>query len=228
MNTLPPLFSLAEIEERLGEKTAQDVRKAGNLLLQKQFLYAGDRGSTHAYSVLSSSRYRVFYETLFDGLGYQFLHSDSEQWVGLLPDPELDTVPRLRLEHTILLLVLAHSWQEEIQRGAAEARAVVVTTVNALFERYRDHVGRHRRESLTPARFLDLLKDFHRRALVQIGPFDPDAQDHQLDIRPMVNRLITGEALSRLERYAPDLERQLAEAPAATLLADDEPEELAP
>lgn len=206
-----PFASLADIEERLGEKAAADVRKAASILIQRQFLYAGDRGVTHAYATLSSGRYRRHFETLFDGLGYQFLVSDSEQWVGLLPDPDLDSLPRLRLDHTVVLLVLAHTWQDNIQRGAAEARAVVVTTVNDLFERYRDQVGRHRKEALTSARFVEILRDFARRGLVQVGPFDPEEQDYQLDIRPMVNRLVTGEALSRLERFAPDLEDLPAE-----------------
>lgn len=212
MSSLPPLTSLAEIEERFGEKTAQEVRRAANLLVQRQFLYAGDRGVAAVYGILGSNRYRLYFETLFDALGYQFLHSDSEQWVGLLPDPDLDTLPRLRLDHTLILLLLAHTWQEEVQRGATEARALVVTTVNELFDRYRDRVGRHRKEALTPARFLDLLRDFARRGLVQIGAFDPEAQDHQLDIRPMVNRLITSDALTRLERYAPDLEARITQA----------------
>ncbi len=206
------LTTLAEIEDRLGEKTGQEVRRAANILVQRQFLFAGDRGGTHAYAALASARFRRYFEILFDSLGYRFLVSEGEQWVGLLPDPDLDLTPRLRLEDTLVLLVLAHVWQEEVQRGGAEARAVVVTTVNDLFERYRDLAGRHRKEGLSPARLLDVLRDFARRGLVGIGAFDPEADDYQLDIRPMINRLMDGAAITRLERFTPELEGRIAKA----------------
>lgn len=204
--------TLAEIEERLGEKAVADVRGAANILVQRQFLFAGDRGVAHAYEVLIKTRYRGYFEDLFDGLGYRFLISEREQWVGLMPDPGLETLPRLRLEDTLVLLVLAHLWQEEVQRGGAEARAVVVTTVNELFERYRDIAGRHRKTALSTGRLLDTLKSFARRGLVQVGPLDPEADDHELEIRPMVNRLVDGDAMARLERFAPELEGRVARA----------------
>lgn len=215
--------TLADIEERFGEKAAQDTRAAANKLVQRQFLFAGDRGVTHAYTVLTTGRYRRYFETLFDGLGYRFVLSEGEQWVGLLPDAELaDSLPQLRLEHTLVLLVLAHVWQEEVKRGGTEERSVVVSTVNEVFERYRDIAGRHRKEGLTTSRLLDVLKDFARRGLVHVGPLDPEADDHELHIRPMVNRLVEGDVLARLEGFAPELEARLSRAEAAQ---DDEEED---
>lgn len=223
--SLPPMTTLAEIDERLGEKAVAEVRKAANTLVQRQFLFAGDRGATHPYATLTTARYRRYFEILFDGLGYRFIHSDGEQWVGLLPDPELDLAPKMKMDHTLVLLLLAHLWQDEVQRGGAEARAVVVTTVNELFESYRDIAGRHRKETLTTARMLEVLRDFSRRGLVALGAFDPEADDHELEIRPMVNRLVDGDALARLESYAPDAEGRVARARAADGADDAEAED---
>lgn len=206
------LKDLAEIETRFGEATVGDVRKAANLLLRKQFVFAGDRGATHAYEALISPRFRSYFSALFDALGYDLRISESEQWVGILPDADLEWFPRMPAHQTIVLLILALAWQEEVNRGGAGARAVVATTLNALFERYRDLSTRGRKETLNTARFEDVLREFERRGLVDIGPLDPEVDDKQVDIRPMVHLLVDGNALDRLDRFA-------AEAEAVTIRA---------
>src|ERR1700744_3411194 len=117
------LKDLAELESRFGETVVDDLRKAANLLLRGQFLFAGDRGATHAYELLISQRFRSYFVSLFDALGYDLRINESEQWVGLLPDSELGLFPTMPSEHTRVLLVLALVWQEEVNRGGAEARA---------------------------------------------------------------------------------------------------------
>lgn len=204
------LAELADIENRFGEKAVEDVRHTANLLLRRQFLFAGDRGSTHAYEILTSSRYRKYFTALFDALGYVFRNSDHEQWVGLLPDTDLDAFPKMRTEHTIVLLVLALTWQEEINRGAAGTRAVVTTSVNSLYERYRDAVAHSRKEALSTTRMEDTLRDFERRSLVRLNDFNPDEQDREVDIRPMVHLLVDGNALARLERFATEAETMIS------------------
>lgn len=204
--TAAMLAELTEIENRFGDKAVDEVRRAANILLRRQFLFAGDRRSTHAYEILTSGRFRSYFTALFDALGYSFSRNDHEQWVGLLPDSELDIFPKMRTEHTIVLLVLALTWQEEINRGGAGARAVVTTTLNTLYERYRDVVARSRKEALSTSRLEEALRDFERRSLVHLEDFDPDEQDREVDIRPMIHLLVDGNALDRLERFAAEAE----------------------
>lgn len=204
------LSELTELEQRFGEKAVDELRRAANLLLRRQFLFAGDRGATHAYEQIVSARFRNYFVALFDALGYVLRVNETEQWVGVLPDPELDAFPRMRAEHTIVLLILALAWQEAVNRGGAETRAVVTTTLNDLFERYRDVAGRSRKEALTTARLEEGLREFERRGLVAVGPLDPDAADKQVEIRPMVHLLVDGNALDRLERFAVEAETTLS------------------
>jgi hypothetical protein len=206
------LKELADLESRFGEAIAADLRKTANVLLRGQFLFAGDRGATHAYEMLTSARFGAYFSALFDALGYELRINEGEQWVGLLPDSELELFPRMQQEHTRVLLVLALVWQEEINRGGAEARAVVTTTLNELFDRYRDVAARSRKESLTTTRFEEALREFERRSLVEVGEFDPDAEDKQVTIRPMVHHLVDGNVLDRLERFAADAEGAAAAA----------------
>jgi hypothetical protein len=47
---------------------------------------------------------------------------------------------------------------------------------------------------------------------VDVGDLDPDENDKQVDIRPMVHHLVDGNALERLERFAVDAESAVARA----------------
>lgn len=203
------LKELAEIEGRLGDKGVNDVRAAANTLLRRQFLYAGDRGATHAYEAVTGTRLRPYFIALFDALGYDLRWNEVEQWVGILPASDLDLFHKMKAEQTITLLVLALTWQEEVNRGAAGERATVTVTMNDLFERYRDVVAGSRREALSVARLEDALKDFQRRSLVTLGPYDPDAHDREVEIRPMVHLLVDGGAIDRLERFASEAEARI-------------------
>ncbi|ACJ00837.1 DUF4194 domain-containing protein [Rhodospirillum centenum] len=200
------LKDLVDIEVRFGDRVVDDVRQVANQLLQRQFLFAGDRGTTHAYEIVTGPRFRSYFTALFDALGYQLRISETEQWVGLLPDPELDLFPKMRMDKTIVLLILALAWQDAANRGAAEARAVVKTTLNEVLERYRDIAGRNRKEALISARFEDALREFHRRGLVWLGDWDPEAADREIEIRPMLHLLVGGNALDLLERFAAEAE----------------------
>jgi hypothetical protein len=91
-------------------------------------------------------------------------------------------------------------------------RAVVTTTLNVLFERYRDIAGRNRKEALTTARLEESLREFERRALVDLGEFDPEEQDREVRIRPMVTLLVDGGTLERLERFAAETETMLRQS----------------
>lgn len=219
------LKELVDIEARFGDRALDDVRRVANQLLRRQFLFAGDRGAAHAYEVVTGARYRGYFTALFDALGYQLRISESEQWVGLLPDPELDLFPHMRMDQTIALLVLALAWQDAANRGAAEARAVVKTTFNEVLERYRDIAGRNRKETLTPARFEDACREFARRGLIWIGEWDPDAADREIEIRPMLHLLVDGNALDLLERFAVEAETVVARARTAKPAQDGDERE---
>jgi hypothetical protein len=218
------LSELAEIESRHGEKAVDEVRRAANLLLRRQFLFAGDRGSTHAFEILTGGRFRSYFAALFDALGYEFRRNEAEQWVGLLPDATLDWFPKMKAEQTIVLLVLALTWQEEVNRGGAGVRAVVTTTLNSLFERYRDVAGRNRKETLTTNRLEDALQELGRRSLVDVGDFDPEEQDREVIIRPMVHLLVDGNALNRLERFTVEAEVAIARERAPMAMEQEEEE----
>jgi hypothetical protein len=146
-------------------------------------------------------RFRDAIDGFFDSCGYR-VHRDAEaQWAGITALDQDVPLPRMKLDETIVLLVLAAHWQDEINVGAVEDRAVVVTTLNTLYDRYREMVQPSGTNAIGITRFREILKEAGQRSLVDVGDFDPAQQDYEVAIRPMIKLISGGDALQRIERY---------------------------
>jgi hypothetical protein len=189
------------IERSLGAEKAADLRKAVHFLLRRQFLFAGDPRTGTIYNVIMDSRFRSVIDEFFDSCGYR-VHRDTEaQWAGITAIGEDVPLPRMKLDETIVILVLAAHWQDEVNVGAVEDRALVVTTVNNLFDRYKDMVQPNGSSAISLGRFREILKEASQRSLVDVGDFDSEAQDFEVAIRPMIKLISGSDALQRIERY---------------------------
>ena len=200
------LAELNALEAAVGEERIKDVIKAVHYLLRHQFVYAGDHGTTGIFSTVTDSRFATFIENYFDAAGYRLHSNDTEQWVGILPNADEIPLPRMRLDDTITLLVLALHWQEEINAGKVEERATVVTTVNAVHDKYNEIASLRRKVAIPISTFVAILEEFQRRNIVEVRNFDFEQQNRELVIRPQIRLLAGDDILSRLERFIADKE----------------------
>ncbi len=195
------LSELEHIEHAFGAEKAAELRKTLHFLLRRQFVFAGDRGTAVAYNTIMDGRFRDVVDEFFDSCGYR-VHRDPEaQWAGIVATDEDVPLPRMRLDETIVILVLAAHWQDEVNVGAVEDRATVVTTLNTLHDRYRDMVQANGKVAISTPRFLEVLKEAGQRSLVHVGDYDAEQADHEVVIRPMIKLISGDDALVRLERY---------------------------
>jgi hypothetical protein len=183
------LSEFESIERTVGTEKAGDLRKALHFLLRRQFVFAGDPRTGTVYNVIMDGRFRAVIDGFFDSCGYR-VHRDSEaQWAGITALGEDVPHPRMKLDETIVILVLV------------EDRAIVVTTLNTLFDRYKEMVQPNGSSSISLGRFREILKEASQRSLVDIGEFDAEAQDVEVAIRPMIKLISGSDALSRIERF---------------------------
>lgn len=195
------LSEFESIERTVGSEKAGDLRKALHFLLRRQFVFAGDPRTGTVYNVIMDGRFRHVIDGFFDSCGYR-IHRDAEaQWAGITALGEDVPLPRMKLDETIVILVLAAHWQDEVNVGAVEDRAIVMTTLNTLFDRYKEMVQPNRSSSISLGRFREILKEASQRSLVDIGEFDAEAQDVEVAIRPMIKLISGSDALSRIERF---------------------------
>jgi hypothetical protein len=206
------LSEFEAIERTYGAERASDLRKALHFLLRRQFLFAGDHRTGAIYNVVMDGRFKSVIDGFFDSCGYR-VHRDAEaQWVGITAMGEDVPLPRMKLDETIVVLVLAAHWQDEVNVGAVEDRAIVVTTLNTLFDRYKDMVQRNGSSSVSLSKFREILAEASQRGLVDIGDYDAEVQDVEVAIRPMIKLISGADALLRLERYVRSQEVGLSEA----------------
>lgn len=196
------LGEFERIEQTFGVEKAADLRKACRYLIRNQFAYSGDRGVAIVYNTLTDNRFRPVVDAFFDSLGYRIQRNADEQWVGIiLDDDDPGSTPKLRIEETIVVLVLGAHWQEEADVGALVDRAVAVTSLNILHDRYKDMIANAGKVAMPVGRFLDVLREVAARNLVWIGDYDGDANDREVEIRPMIKLVSGASELDRLEAY---------------------------
>lgn len=207
------LSEFEEIERSAGAEKAADLRKTLHFLLRRQFVFAGDRGAATVYGIVMDGRFRSAIDGFFDSCGYR-VHRDPEaQWAGIVPLDQDVPLPRMKLDETIVALVLAAHWQDEVNVGSVEDRATVLTTLNTLYERYREMAQPNSTAAIPITRFREILKEASQRNLVEISDFDANAQDYEVTIRPMIKLISGGDALLRIERYVKQEETQLRGPP---------------
>jgi hypothetical protein len=204
------LSEFEALERTYGPEKASDLRKALHFLLRRQFVFAGDARTGTIYNVIMDGRFRSVIDGFFDSCGYR-VHRDAEaQWAGITALGEDVPLPRMKLDETIVVLVLAAHWQDEVNVGAVEDRAVVVTTLNTLFDRYKEMVQGNETSAVSLRRFREILAEAEQRGLVDVGDFDAEVQDVEVAIRPMIKLISGADALQRIDRYVRSQEVGLA------------------
>lgn len=195
------LSEFVEVEANFGEEKGADLRRACRYLIRNQFVFNG-RGLANIYDTLTDARLRRVVGEFFDCIGYSMHYGSSEdQWVGIMPTDDDANGGRLRLDETIGLLVVAAQWQSDVDRSEVQDRAVVRTTFNILYERYKDSIQKVSSAAIQKARFHEILREMASRHLVSIGEEDRDLQDREIDIRPMIKLVCGDDALRRIESY---------------------------
>lgn len=188
-------------------------------LMRNQFVHVEDRGAATLLETLHRPELAKLVEAYFDVAGYRLVHRETEGWAGILPDPERTSLPRMRIDETIALLVMRRLWEEALQLGEIYTNGTVRTTLNEAYAAYQGIVAGTRRAALAPNEFRDVLRMLERKAIVRLGEFDADAQDMDLDIRALVTSVAGDDFVAALEQI---LSRQVAPTPDADDQAAEE------
>ncbi|CDX51546.1 conserved hypothetical protein [Mesorhizobium plurifarium] len=190
-------------------------------LMRHQFVHVEDRGGATLLEMLHRPELAKLVEAYFDVAGYRLVHRETEGWAGILPDPERTSLPRLRIDETIALLVMRRLWEEALQLGEIYINGTVRTTLNEGYAAYQGIVAGSRRAALAPSEFRDVLRMLERKAIVRLGEFDADAQDMDLDIRALITSIAGDDFVASLEQI---LSRPAAPTPNAddqTVVGDE-------
>lgn len=207
------LRELQEIETQIEQtqgsvaarKAIDDLRKTAFEILRRQFVWNGDYRSAHIYQTAMRQQHRRFLEALFEGFGFDFVVNTQEQWIGILPEEGgPNPSANLKTDETIVLLLLAMVWRDGMQNGLSDDRSVVSAASDEIFSRHLDVLGKER---MLKTRFMEIIKEFKRRGIVNIGDEDPETLEVFVAIRPIVHVLVSVNAVAALENFATKTEK---------------------
>lgn len=182
-------------------RAMERVSQAIHHLIRHQFIHTEDRGSPPLLEILRRPLIADLLTAFFETAGYKFVVRESEGWAGILPDVERIGQPKMTINETLVLLVMARLWQEGVQDGAVGNYGTVLTTLNQAYDSYLDLVSRSRRAALQIGEFRDTVQELGRRAVVKLHIFDDEEQDQELVIRPIVLLLAGDDFLASLEIF---------------------------
>ena len=201
------------------------VRAIISHLLRNQFMHVDDRGSGTLLSVLGRRDTERLVADYFEIAGYRLVVRESEGWAGILPDIEQTGQQRMRIDETLLLLLLRRIWEENIQDGRVERHGSVLSSLNQAYAAYEDMVARARRAAIGIGEFRSLIEGLERRAIVRLGLADDELDDIPLTIRALVATVAGDEFMLHLSQLLARPDYQPDEDEAETDVADDEEED---
>ncbi|WP_342248961.1 DUF4194 domain-containing protein [Sphingomonas sp. OTU376] len=178
----------------------QRVTQVISHLLRNQFLHVEDRGSASLLDILLKSDIERLVSDYFDVAGFRLVVRESEGWAGIIPDTELIGHPRMRIDETLVLLLMRRLWEEGVQEGDVERYGSVLVWLNAAYDAYQDMVARARRPALQIGEFKALVEGLERRAIVRMGDMDDELEDIPVTIRALVATVAGDEFLAHLEQ----------------------------
>lgn len=193
------LAEFAALEARDPRRFQRATHVIGHLL-RHQFLHVDDRGSPALMEALLRPDLERLIGSYFEVAGYRLIVRETEGWAGILPDTEQISPPRMRIDETLVLLLLRRLWEEGVQEGDIERHGSVLVTLNEAYDAYQDTVARARRPALSIGDFKALVESLERRAVVRLGDYDEDIQDIGLTIRALVATVAGDDYLNQLEQ----------------------------
>jgi hypothetical protein len=176
-----------------GDQLQKELRQAAQQLWRAQFIYENDWGMKTSYEVLR--RHMGYFENLFDALGYRVVGRPNDGYVGLVAT---DLPPRqsMKLDESLLLLVMRLHYEESFTRFEAKEFGEVEVESEQLLQIYEDRTHRERPNF---GRVKEILSAFKQRGLVRIE--DQDDKNFILFLRPALPIVVSKDTLGSLEEF---------------------------
>jgi hypothetical protein len=178
-----------------GEHLEIDLRQAAQQLWRMQFLYQNDWGSKGVYELIQ--QHKSYFENLFGAIGYRIVGGrPADHFLGLLAI-ELPPRQSMKLDESLLLLVLRLYYEEAFKRYEINDEGEIEVESEAILQIYEERTHRAR-----PAlsRLHEILTAFRQRGLVRFGEQD-DNRNFTLFLRPALPIVVAEDALASLEEY---------------------------
>jgi hypothetical protein len=203
---------LKRILEANDDLDEADFQEATQLLLTRQFLLRSKGRQRKAYDLVA--RNQTYFRDLMDAMNYQLVLDENQGYVGVVPET---FITRMKLEESLLLMVLRYVYDQEINSFNVENDGSVVISIEDLENRYLQLTQREmpQRKSV----FVDYMRDFTHRNIAAMEQDEQNPMQELIRIYPVIGSLLSGDMLERLAAYI-----QAEDIPVTDMEVEDEEE----
>ena len=205
LRDLEKIVDEADEADGSGEELERALRSAAQHLWRAQFLYEMDWGVKEAYDLIR--RHGAYFENLFDALGYRLVGRPIDRYVGLVAK-ELPSRQSMKLDETLLLLVMRLHYEEALKKFEINEAGEVEVESETILELYEE---RTRRERPLISRVREILTSFRQRGLVRVED-QGDKRTFILFLRPALPVVVAQDTLAALETLVAGSPKQDAAA----------------
>ncbi|MDY0268043.1 DUF4194 domain-containing protein [Trichloromonas sp.] len=188
------LHELEKLTGKEGGPEPDELRRAAEVLLKRQFLYADRTRDKGAYTL--AVRCQEYFRNLFDALNLDFLVDVRTGFVGILPRG--NALPAvLDAANTVLLLSLRVIYENALREFRVEEGGQAQIDNRQLDDFYQQHAG----VPLPPlGKLKEMLSGFSRQGLVDFTTTDD--REVLITVRPAIREIVSAGYLEALEDYA--------------------------
>ncbi len=181
-----------------GTYAVEDFERAAYKLMTDQVLYGHERGSRHLYHLVEA--HLGEFTAVFEPFGVRLQRNPHHRYI--IAQPLHGDGQKLRLDETLLLLVLRHRYDNAMREGQVEEHGDVAVELPELQEAYQALVQRPMPETTALRQLAQVLK---RWSLVQVDEEEADAhQPFRIIIRPAICEVLGEQWLQRLRQHQAD------------------------
>lgn len=185
-------------QESNGMYSVEDFERAAYRLVTEQVLYASDRNARTHYHLIED-HFEDYVATLAP-LGIRLERNAHYRYIVALPAHGEGTP--VRLEETLLLLILRQRYDQAMRQGQIEEQGEVVVELPDLQEAYQALVARGMPDVGGLRELAHTLKRWGVCRLVESEANDP--QPFHLRVRPAIADIVGEQWLHRLDQYTPE------------------------
>ena len=189
------LSDLRKIENDYEDLSADELRRAANILMEKQFLYFDHEHGRKTYQLIAP--FGTYFKNLFDALNHEFIHDQEVGMIGIVPRGRTQSSFRVKKDEAFLLLAMRMVYEEaaakfDLNNGNA------MTSSERLLDVYKVHARSEDKPSLTDVRRTINLFKSHG----VLDSIEDDDRVVKFRLRPAI-RIVTNESwLKTLELFA--------------------------
>jgi hypothetical protein len=189
------------IDQHFTEEQQSDIAAAFTYLSKRQFFIVAPGARVSVRNALVNPKTRSVLKDMAHLTGHTLIFEEAEGWYGIIPRDEFVQARSMSAIDTLVVLIIANSYDKLFASANLDAQANAVTSYNVFADEVAFYVAQCGMAEIKNAALLASLEKLRAMNAIELKAVDEEAQDRDLLIRPFVRRLAGPDAIKKIKEY---------------------------